>query len=219
MTLEPLLTLLRYFDAYQQAHDSDDLRRFALWLYKQADAAAEPPLPRVGAYDIHREIAYLLTRFEKYSQRYARLVLRDLPISTHDDFALLTAIGRLDQPSKNEVYQATLLEVTTGAQALRRLVRLELVEEWADATDRRVRRVRLTPKGERVHEEAFAAFGKVIRLKLGNLTDDQQTELLSLLRTLEDFHRAIYEAHPEPDLAMLMDTYLLASATPEADDR
>lgn len=197
MTLEPLFPLLRLFDQYQQDHDPADLHGFAHWLQVALPASeAEAPPPDTA-------LAELLRRFEKHSHRYARLALRNLPISSHDDLALLTAIGKLGTPSKNEVYQATVMEVTTGAQILRRLARLGLVDEFADTVDRRVRRVHLTGKGRTVQQEAAAAFAEVARLKLAPLGTTQRAELLGLLRTLDAFHQTLAETHREADLDAL----------------
>jgi DNA-binding MarR family transcriptional regulator len=77
------------------------------------------------------------------------------------DYAVLAALRRAGPPyelAPSQLY--TALERSSGGMTkmLKRLEKMELVRRIEDPGDRRSLRVRLTPTGRQVEEEAFQAF-------------------------------------------------------------
>jgi DNA-binding MarR family transcriptional regulator len=88
-----------------------------------------------------------------HAQRAARALARRFddalrPLGlTNGQFSLLTALDRPDPPSLGSVAALLAMDRTTLTASLKPLARRRLVAVTADADDRRMRRLRLTPAG------------------------------------------------------------------------
>ncbi len=144
-------------------------------------------------------ISILLGRMGRYAKLYTKKALDGHSLASLDEFVLLAAITQYErtngEPTKSEVYAATLTEVTTGSEIMRRLDKAGLVEECADTKDKRMKRVRLTPHGKEVFFQAAQQMGEASHIVAGTLSAPQKAELIHLLTLLDTFHSAIYTGH------------------------
>ncbi|RDL50064.1 Organic hydroperoxide resistance transcriptional regulator [Ensifer sp. M14] len=109
-------------------------------------------------------------------QRAARAIarqfdeaLRPLDI-TNGQFSLLMSLNRPVPPNMRAVASLLAMDRTTLTAALKPLERRGLVEIFADEDDRRSRRLRLTPEGERLLGRAvpiWKAIHEVVDERLG----------------------------------------------------
>lgn len=89
-------------------------------------------------------------------QRAARAIARQFddalrPLAiTNGQFSLLMSLNRPAPPNMRAVASLLAMDRTTLTAALKPLERRGLVEIFADEGDRRSRRLRLTPEGERL---------------------------------------------------------------------
>ena len=96
------------------------------------------------------------------------------------------ALHRLDTPVPMRAMADTLhCDASYVTQLTDRLEGAGLMERVADPTDRRVRQLRLTPKGAVTRTELIKT-SHIDSPALAALTDAQRDELLELLRTLSD---------------------------------
>ncbi|RAH98401.1 MarR family transcriptional regulator [Acuticoccus sediminis] len=95
-----------------------------------------------------------------HTQRAARALARRFDVAlkpvgiTSGQFSLLMSLNRPEPPSVGSVAALLAMDRTTLTANLKPLERRGLVEPVADPTDRRVRRLRLTPAGRAVLAEA-----------------------------------------------------------------
>ncbi|MBP2237387.1 DNA-binding MarR family transcriptional regulator [Sinorhizobium kostiense] len=80
--------------------------------------------------------------------------LRSLDI-TNGQFSLMMSLNRPEPPTISAVASVLAMDRTTLTAALKPLERRGLIEIFADPGDRRLRRIRLTPDGERLLAEAL----------------------------------------------------------------
>ncbi|AHK42416.1 MULTISPECIES: MarR family transcriptional regulator [Ensifer] len=109
-------------------------------------------------------------------QRAARAIarqfddaLRPLDI-TNGQFSLLMSLNRPAPPNMGAVASLLAMDRTTLTAALKPLERRRLVEIFADEEDRRSRRLRLTPEGERLLARAvpiWKATHAIVGVRLG----------------------------------------------------
>lgn len=183
---DELIEIIKQYSDYKVTEPLGTLPDFAAWLLVR-------PNEIMPAEDqqLNRDIGHYLNRINRYSRHYVRLSLQALPIKTLDEFTFMAVIQARQSPSKSEVYEATLTELTTGTQLLKRLISLGLVEEADDESDRRVKRVQLTPTGQLVYQKAFDQIGKECDLKVTPLSREERETLHRLLMRLEQFHGRI----------------------------
>ncbi|HXV32068.1 MAG TPA: MarR family transcriptional regulator [Sinorhizobium sp.] len=79
--------------------------------------------------------------------------LRPLDI-TNGQFSLMMSLNRPEPPTISAVASLLAMDRTTLTAALKPLERRGLVQVFTDPDDRRLRRIRLTPDGERLLAEA-----------------------------------------------------------------
>ncbi|MBL7990827.1 MAG: MarR family transcriptional regulator [Candidatus Kapabacteria bacterium] len=206
MSLSTAITVLQEFEAFSQATQTDDIGRFAIWLHKKYNGALSNEQSSADEVT-NREIAYFLGRMNRYSRHYAKVAFDGLPISTIEEFWFLNVAFHKKNPAKMEVYEATITELATGTQMMRRLVELGLLKEEQDSDDKRVRRVKLTKEGKTIRNEALERLGVEVRLKMGNLAISDKERLLEMLRYLDTFHHRIYQEAGEKTLAEMVEEY------------
>ncbi len=207
MTKNTIVELVNLFDEFNAATQSVSLREFALWILRN-DEQESSQKPTKNTVELDRSLAYLINRLSRYSRYYSKKILEEFNITSIDEFYLLVSIARLSNPAKNEVYEDAIFELTTGAQMMRRLIRIGFVKESPDKNDRRIKRVKLTAAGEKVRQAIFERFSESVRLKSGNLTLAEKQELLRMMQYLESFHSVIFKNDRKASIQSLIEKYI-----------
>lgn len=149
--------------------------------------------------DADGTISILLGRMGRYAKLYTKKALDGQLVASIDEFVLLAAIIQYErtqgEPTKSEVYSATLTETTTGSEIMRRLEKSGLVEEYADTKDKRMKRVRLTPSGKGAFFQIAQQMSAASHIIAGTLTNAQKAEFIHLLTLLDTFHSKMYTEH------------------------
>jgi DNA-binding MarR family transcriptional regulator len=218
-----LIALIKEFEQYEQEKNNNDLRQFAIWLHNKMAkqdgkensiaiwgiSAADRPKGFVSQFDRNRKFGYLIGRMHRFGRHYFKKAFQGLPISTIEEFSYLTSIIGMGQPSKSELNFTNLTETTSGAEIIKRLLNMELINEVPDTVDKRVKRLIVTSKGEAVQREAAGSMEKVSRLMAGNLPEDVKQQLVEGLLQLDEFHTSIYPSLNESELDELIKKHIL----------
>ncbi|MGB0523000.1 MAG: MarR family winged helix-turn-helix transcriptional regulator [Flammeovirgaceae bacterium] len=181
MEVDKLTDLIKHFACYAKDSQEQDLEDFAFWLLKKLETE------RLDGEEeqINRDLGYYVNRINRYGKYLSKHFLEETAISSLDEFSFLTTIKALQKPSKSEVYEATITELTTGQQMMRRLVKMGLVAEEIDSEDKRMKRVVLTEKGIQTQNLAFKKIGEECNLKFETLNLSYKQELLRTLKVLD----------------------------------
>jgi DNA-binding MarR family transcriptional regulator len=99
-------------------------------------------------------------------------------------FALLIAVGELDEPSQTDLVEATGIDRSTLADIVRRMMQRGLLERRRSRADARAKLVRLTREGERVLKSMRPKAVKANAALLARLSADQRTALLDVLKVV-----------------------------------
>lgn len=185
MKVDKLTELIKEFAVYSETHDTQDLKSFAFWLLNNEKINQNSTEEE----QLNRDLGYYINRINRYGKYLSKSFLEETLISSLDEFSFLTVIKALGKPSKSEVYEATITELTTGQQMMRRLVNMGLVKEQVDSEDKRMKRVFLTEKGKQTQELAFEQIGKECNLKFGQLNIEHKKELLQILKELDKHNK------------------------------
>jgi DNA-binding MarR family transcriptional regulator len=95
-------------------------------------------------------------------------------------------------PKKSEVIYDNLLELSSGTNMLIRLKKRGMISEYADPDDKRITRLKLTPKGEKALVKAKVRVLKVAEMMVNCLSDDDKQLCLQMLGPINDQFSAIY---------------------------
>lgn len=214
--------LISHWEQFEQEAKQLSLKSFALWLYQRENGAPEADLATLQAsvgsnpdeafyepFLLETKIAIIMGRLGRFGKNYAKKALQGLPVNNLDEFTLLAGVALLGKPAKSEIILFNFLEITTGTEVIRRLVKKGLVAEVADENDKRLKRLVVTPAGAQVRDRAMQQMQQVSRLMCGNMSETQKQQMLAELTQLDNLHVSIHRQEADKSLADIMQKYLL----------
>lgn len=189
---ETIIQLLQRWQAFTLSGGSNDFFEFGQWLQREQRPDSQPRLDE-NQFPIESLLGYYLGNLMGYTEVWSKMSFENLPIKSLTDFGILKYIERVGGPAKQEVARISLAENSTVFESMKRLKRIELIQEFPDEIDRRVKHVKLTPKGTEITRQATDQSNKLANLLVGNLSAEEKKQLLEILKKLQDFHHRLYQ--------------------------
>ena len=207
--------LLPQISEYVKEHENADPRLFSIYLKDrlfEIDHAKKGNLTPNDYlnYDAIPQVAFsaMLTRLYRFATRYLKQTFKDRNFKTIDEFGFMATLLKEKQLSKSELINKHLMELTTGVELIKRLVKKGLLEEFDDPRDKRSKLVALTDLGKK---ELFSVFNDMYDVSLlisGNMTDDEMKSAIELFTKLSQFHEEIFEKDKNASLEEIYSRYL-----------
>jgi DNA-binding MarR family transcriptional regulator len=189
------IELLIKFREFKQTTGSEDFALFGEWLKVKTmndDQTLVTDEPEVNKEGLDVKAAYLVARLTSYVETWVKLSYDELPIVSLGDYGILMSVQYGNNPSKKEIYSQMVMERTTCNESINRLIKAGLLSETTDATDRRVKRVSLTPDGLALSQQLYRKMVNLSHLLMGNLSDTELKSLIQICLKLNGFHNHLY---------------------------
>jgi DNA-binding MarR family transcriptional regulator len=195
--VKQLIELAEQFEAAHPDAQAQSLTNFAAWLNGQIvnkkSGETKMSSQMISPYEtVESVIGKLLSFMYRYSRNYSKKSLENTPLITPDDFTYLAVLFSRGSMTKMELIDAHMQEKTSGIEIIKRLLKNGLAEQFNDETDKRSKRLVVTPKGQQVLLSIFPRMANVASLTGGNLTNEEKMQLIYLLNKLHIFHHAIH---------------------------
>lgn len=208
--------LLDYVEAYASEHDNDDIQEFSVFLSNHVSAASARPLdsePEKGDYVNYKkyrdvEFSSDLTTLFRFAKIYIKKAFANTSFKSIDEYGFLASLFKDKSLLKSELIQMHLLEISSGSEIIKRLVKSGLIYEYADENDKRARRIALTEKGEKEIIMSFNEMHMVSEIIIGNLTEEELNNSLAIFRKLIYFHKHLHEQDKNFSLEEIHSNYL-----------
>lgn len=100
------------------------------------------------------------------------------------------------------------MEISSGTEVLKRLLKSGFIFETPDPNDGRAKRVALTESGRMQIIQAFNEMHKVALIVNGNITSEEQKQVIMIFNKLKYFHWNIHTNDRDTDLDNLLTKYL-----------
>jgi DNA-binding MarR family transcriptional regulator len=193
--------LLDYVEDYENEIGNNELKEFSIYL-KDRVIKKEFPTSELEFdknnfknYKIYAEVEFstLLTSLFRFTKHYIKKALSNTSFKTIDEFGFLATLLREKSLLKNELINKHLLEISSGSEIIKRLIKNKLIFEFPDEKDKRAKRVSLTERGKKEIMFAFDDMHKVSEIVIGNLNGDELQQALSVFNKLTYFHQHIHE--------------------------
>lgn len=152
-----------------------------------------------------RQFLTLLSRASRFIDFYMKKALEEIDLHSRLEFQFLVTIHEMRNPGKTDVIHFHLVEISTGVETLKRLIKKGLLFESQDSEDKRVRRVSLTPEGESVLARALERFNKLDRLTKSFPSEEKWRNFIPDLLHFNDSHNVIYSGYREMNLDQLFE--------------
>lgn len=204
MKYQTTLSLIQYLADFEAETQSTDLREFACWLaqklsphpikerFSKENIDKTPYGIEVGQWDMNAHIGVLIGRMARFSRMYAKKALDGLAIQSIEEFGFLMGIFELKNPTKSELVNMSLVEMTTGVEIIRRLVKAGLITEQKDTVDKRAKRLTITQIGQEVLMKALKGMHTVGETSVGFLSEEEKLALIAILSKLNRTHTDQY---------------------------
>jgi len=215
-SLDLINKLIPYLKDYKESVGNSDLHEFSIYLKdnlgKSEDSVKKKAFNKddFHNYRMYPEIEFsaLLTGLYRFSKHYLRKAFSTTQIKTIDEFGFLASLLKEGSLLKTELITKHLLEISSGSEIIKRLIRNELIYEFPDEKDKRAKRVSLTDKGRKEIFNAFDDMHKVSELIVGKLSQDELNEALQIFNKLNYHHHHIYDSDKKTSLINLHKKYV-----------
>lgn len=133
------------------------------------------------------EAAFLLWRLNKFIRFYTRPVLTANGLTSQDEFAILAHVDYLKSCSKKEAIEANIIDISTGVEIIKRLIRQGLLSEKPNKEDKRERLISLTAAGKKTLYSIYQGFTGIQDV-MADLSAAEREHFYSVLKVLDHFH-------------------------------
>ncbi|MFW5687787.1 MAG: MarR family winged helix-turn-helix transcriptional regulator [Bacteroidota bacterium] len=210
--------LIDFWSEFEQKTGSHDLADFGRWLSCASQEGKKNALKGKEILstetDDHmafykqmssgRQFLTLLSRASRFVDFYMKKAFEELEITSRLEFQFLVSIKEMKNPRKTDVIYFNLVEISTGVETLKRLQKGGMVLDFPDESDKRIKRLKLTEKGEMVLSAALEKFELLDQLVQSFGKDESWQAFIPSLTWFNDFHNEIYFRHKDRPFNDLM---------------
>lgn len=178
-----LVKLWGEFEAQHPEADIDDFCRFQVAKQTKKESYGNPKGELRP--DLNGQLVILLRRIGKFHIAYSNKALEGTGLDQMEEFGILVTIFNQKNPIKSEAIYNNIMELSSGSNMLIRLKKRGLVSEYTDEQDKRVKRLKLTAKGEATLLKAKDFVLQVAHMMVHDLTDEEKRLCIQLLQPID----------------------------------
>lgn len=213
-----LQKIIDYLDEYESHSDNINIEEFSIFLKDRV--LLKKNIIKTENLDFTKkenhnykkfvevEFSTLLTNLYRFAKHYLKKAFKETNFNSVDEFSFLATLVKEKSLLKSELINRHLLEISTGSEVLRRLIKLGLIKEFKDPDDGRAKRVELTNEGFMEITKAFKEMYKVAQIVKGNLYENELREAIVIFKKLSFFHWDIHNHDKEADIDEIYEKYI-----------
>lgn len=213
--LKLLKLLIEHLEDYEKEYSNSDLKEFSLFLNDRLMIGNLPPKSKYKKEDYKKyksfaevEFSTLLAGLFRFAKHYTKKALSDSNIKTLDEFGFLSTLLREESMLKKELIDSHLMEVSSGSEIIKRMIKHGLIYEYPDENDKRAKRISLTKEGVKEIMGTFDNMQMAAQIVMGNLSMEEVKTTLKVMNKLTYFHNHIHEEDKSTSLDLLLEKYL-----------
>lgn len=191
-----IVELVCLYQMYYSETQNENLKSFSAWLAKNAEGNNSED-EQISEKTTNIDIVDNFIRISKYVKLFHKDVFNQHQIKTYEEFKFLQTIKLMESPAKSDIYTQTITELTTGAKIMKRLIEMGFVKEFDDKLDKRIKRIKLTAKGQKELLEVEATIHLNNEKILSYTPENEKANLLQILNSINGYHTELYRANPE----------------------
>jgi DNA-binding MarR family transcriptional regulator len=197
MTIEVLIKhLVDNALAFRNTNSSDELHPvdFANWLLTLHSDSNSKGILNMPVFEIDTELIAQIGRLGRYGHSYLKIALAETPFVTNMDFTFCAMLQQYGPMGKSALIKLMVYEKSSGMEIIKRLLRLNLIEQKENPKDGRSKLLNVSPEGQNALQIAYRTAGVAAKIVSGPLTHQEKSILLNLLKKLDGFHEDIYHS-------------------------
>jgi DNA-binding MarR family transcriptional regulator len=189
--------LVRLWGEFEASHPNGNIDDFCRHFLATREAPTQkgPLVGGVIPYISDGLLLKIIGRISKLNMNYANLALEGTGLNQIEEFGMLYTIKQEGNPKKTEVIYANLFELSSGTDMLNRMKKRGLISEYDDKEDKRSKRLKLTPLGEKVAGICSDRIVANARMLMHDLSEDDKQLCIQLLKNVEIKFSALWPKH------------------------
>ena len=209
MSYTNIKTLISHYEDFEQETGGEDLKQFGIWLNQKLDASDDQSSSKGGEEEqLNEDLMSALGELAQFSKHYIKKVIKDTPLSSQNDLVVMIVLYYRGGMRKSELVNDALLDMSSGIEVIKRLLKKGLVEEYVDLKDKRARQVALSKEGNGMFKKMFPELTKIGQIVGGNLSIQEKRTVAPILKKLVHFHRPVFTEDNDQSLDALIKKYL-----------
>ncbi len=205
--LARLLPEISAFEELTEQKESCSLAEFAAFLTERAKheklSEHHPSSVEVRATTIDALVAQDLSFLFRYMRGYFKKALKKSALLTMEEYTYLVCLLRHPTMTKTELNNINVMEKTSGAEVINRLVKNGFVSQRVNDSDRRSFYVSITDKGREELTKIFPQLQLAVRVLFHPLTKAQKSVLHNIHHVLDVHNRYLFMEHHDDSLEEL----------------
>lgn len=209
MAYQHILELIQHYEAFEQGTGQSGVLAFAQWVSAQAELKGsdfDPEDERL-ARSADEQILQGLGMLSNHAKHYIKTATRDTPLSGWNDTILLIVLSYRGPSRKTDIIRDALMDLSSGIEVIKRLVKRGFLEEYQDSSDKRAKLVKITPEGEELTAEMKKRVTAASSIVAGNLSPAEKARLIPMIFKLVHFHDPIFRDDYGAELDYIADKY------------
>jgi MarR family transcriptional regulator, lower aerobic nicotinate degradation pathway regulator len=177
--------LLTLVESFEETNQKADMQTFLQY------ASEKNPTAKVtsSASEKNNQIGFYLNYLFRFFKGYTKVALRKSTVSTADDFIFLATLSREVSMRKTDLIKINMMELPSGMEVIKRLLKNKLVTELEDLEDKRSVRLQITEIGKKELYIIFGEMNIVGTVLVGKLNQEEIEQLHELLKKLFMHHQ------------------------------
>lgn len=181
--MNPLVELITAWDKYTSQASAASVEAFCEFYLSGNKTPNKLPENTLS-----QELAQLTGRLSSIHKAYLKLAFKDLSAEIEWYF-LLNTINQAGEVRKTEVVSINLLlEPTTCIDILNRMIKLGILNEKVDTTDKRARLLSISNKGAQLLKQMQQLVNEINNKLYGHVDQNDRKKIIGLLAPIEKDH-------------------------------
>lgn len=196
--LRSIIDMTERFESENNAQNKN-LNDFIHWIRDQSSTDNTFLQEQTPTFYTDEHLPGLVSKLIVYMSRYAKLyikkVLEGSKIQTMDEFGYLVSLLQFGPMNKTQLVLQNIQEKPTGVDIINRLIKQGLITEKPNEIDKRSKNLEVSKEGQEELDKLFPLMNKTSNLILGDLTNSEKSQLLTILQKLHNYHNPIFLNH------------------------
>jgi hypothetical protein len=187
--------LVKLWGAFEEKYPDGSIEDFCRYYLISQREGQNPAFTLGGVIpkSIDGVLLKTIGRIARLNATYAYVALKGTGVDQLEEFGILLSVQQRQNPRKTEVIYSNIQELSGGTVMVNRLISKGLLAESADVEDKRSKRITLTPAGEKAIGQCKERIGKLAKMMLLDLDEEDKKLCIQLLKGVEVKYTALWD--------------------------
>jgi DNA-binding MarR family transcriptional regulator len=186
--MNKLVQLVNLWAEFETKNPEAEIKDFCMDYILKEYQAQKPSFMSSNA-----QLAGLTGKLSKFAGLYSKKALDKISLNSVEDWVYLMRLREMGTPKKSELIYDMISEFPSGIDVIKRLIKLNYVNEFPDIEDKRSKRIQITDSGIEILALSLPWMEKISDMAFNQLQESEKALLIQILSRLNNFHKNHYK--------------------------